>query len=407
MYNIGEMLPLEKGLLTFNAIVYLIVAVFSYAYVDLNLTISQNPLFLKFVQSMQQLGYYNRPTATMIYTLLIILLFSLFIFNLWLFHKSKVGAKYLALSTIANTFILIFAYPFLSSDLFNYLFDAKIILTYHASPYTHRPLDFPNDDWIRFMRWIHRYSPYGPFWLGFSLIPAALGFGKFILNFLAFKIFIGIFHLVNTYLIFKILKKINPQKILLGTAFYALNPLFLIEGVANAHNDVVLATFILASIYFFVYKKAGLSYVALFAGTFVKYIPILNLPWLLSSTFIPKVTSHKWLILMNLVTMSIFTYLFSSFRITVPFVASGATQVQFQPWYLFWTLPLVALIPETTLIIASILIAIGATLRYFPYLYYGVWSQPGTLTFMQTVTVVPIILASIIFLAKIFRAKKK
>lgn len=110
---------------------------------------------------------------------------------------------------------------------------------------------------------------------------------------------------------------------------------------------------------------------------------------------------------MNLVTMSIFTYLFSSFRITVPFVASGATQVQFQPWYLFWTLPLVALIPETTLIIASILIAIGATLRYFPYLYYGVWSQPGTLTFMQTVTVVPIILASIIFLAKIFRAKKK
>src|SRR3989304_6764601 len=233
---------LEKILLTVNIILYGFLTVFSYAYVDLNLTLSQNPQALSFVRLMQQLGYYHRLQATLIYLILIIFAFSFFIINLWLFYKSKIGLNYLKISTITNTAILIFAYPFLSSDLFNYLFDAKIIINYHASPYTHRPLDFPNDEWLRFMRWVHRYSPYGPFWLGMSIIPAFLGFGKFILNYLTFKIFIAFFHLINTYLIWKILNRTDVEMATFGTAFYALNPLFLIEGVANSHNDVVLAT---------------------------------------------------------------------------------------------------------------------------------------------------------------------
>src|SRR3989304_2036465 len=109
------MSKLEKILLTANIILYGFLAIFSYAYVDLNLTLSQNPQFLLFVRLMQQLGYYHRPQATL---------------------------KYLKISTITNTLLLILAYPFLSSDLFNYLFDARIILNYHSNPYTHKALDF-------------------------------------------------------------------------------------------------------------------------------------------------------------------------------------------------------------------------------------------------------------------------
>ena len=383
---------LEKILLTVNIVLYVFLAVFSYAYVDLNLTLAQNSQLLSFVGLMQQLGYYHRPQATLIYLILIIFTFSFFIFNLCFFYKSKVSLNYLKASTIINTLILIFAYPFLSSDLFNYLFDAKIILNYHSSPYTNRPLDFPQDEWLRFMRWIHRYSPYGLLWLALSLIPAAAGFGKFILNFLAFKIFIALFHLLNAYLIWKILGKINTKMSTFGTAFYALNPLFLIEGAANAHNDVVLASFMLASVYFVVAGKTLWSYLLLFSGTLVKYIPILNLPWLIWITSSKKKKSVDQLILLNLITMAVFTYLFSSFRITVPFVSSGATQVQFQPWYLFWTLPLVALLPNFSLIIISIGLSIGASLRYLPYLFYGDWTHPNTILFMQSVILIPLLL---------------
>lgn len=392
----------EKILFGINIALYGFLTIFSFAYVDLNLTLSQNPHFLAFVETMQQLGYFNRPAATLIYLLFIIFAFSFFIFNLWFFYKSKLNLRYLKISTITNTFILIFAYTFLSSDLFNYIFDAKIILNYHTIPYIHKPLDFPNDEWLRFMRWTHRYSPYGPLWLVASLIPAILGFGKFILNFLAFKIFIGVFHLVNTYLILKTLNKINPKVSLFGTASYALNPLFLIEGVANAHNDVFLAAFLLASIYFLIIKNQILSYGSLIMGTLIKYIPIINLPWFVWESFSKKRNFNR-LIFLNLATMAIFTYLFSSYRITVPFVSSGATQVQFQPWYLFWTLPLVALLPKISLITISIALSLGASLRYLPFLFYGDWSHVGTIEFMQAITVIPVfIIIFIIFTKKLF-----
>ncbi len=397
---------LEKILLIYNVLLYTILAIFSYAYVDLNLTLSQNPQVLSFVNFMQQLGYFNRPIATLIYLILIIFTFSLFILHLFLFNKSKIGLKYLKISTVINTLIIIFAYPFLSSDLFNYLFDAKIILNYQANPYTHRPLDFPNDEWLRFMRWVHRYSPYGPLWLGYTLIPATLGFGKFILNFFTFKIFISVFHLINAVLVYKILIKIKPKLALFGTAFYSLNPTLLLEGVANTHNDVVLATFLIAPIYFIVQGKITLSYTTLVIGALIKYIPILNLPYLILYTLYPKFRHSvkmdrvQLLVAVNLVTITIFTFLFSSFKIYVPFISSGATQVQFQPWYLFWTIPFVAILANKNIITIFAVLTFGASLRYLPFLYYGDWSHPGTIQFMQIIVILPTILIAVALLLK-------
>src|SRR3989344_6077889 len=291
------MSKLEKILLTANIILYGFLAIFSYAYVDLNLTLSQNPQFLLFVRLMQQLGYYHRPQATLIYLMLIIFAFSFFIF-----------------------------------------------------------------------------------------------------------------HLINTYLIWKILNRVNIKTATFGTAFYALNPLFLIEGVANAHNDIVVATLMLASVYFIAVGKSLWAYLLLFSGTLVKYIPILNLPWLMWATISKKKKSIDQLILLNLVTMAVFTYLYSSFKITVPFVSSGATQIQFQPWYLFWTLPFVALLPSFSLIILSIGLSIGASLRYLPYLFYGDWSQPMTISFMQSMLLISLMIALLfivfINLLKPFSTKK-
>lgn len=366
-------------------------AIFSYAYVDLNLTLTQNPQLLSILGYLQQLGYFNRPEATVIYVTLIVITFSLFIINLSLFYTKKIGLKYLKISTLINTLILIFAYPFLSSDLFNYIFDAKIILTYHANPYTNRPLDFEGDEWLRFMRWIHRYSPYGPLWLLFSIVPAFLGFGKFILNLFAFKMFIAVFHLINTFLIYKILMKIKNNSAIIGTSFYSLNPLILIEGVANAHNDIVLATFMLLPVYFLTKSNKILATVALFGGTFIKYIPILNLPWLVWDIVSRKKDMDRYITL-NLLTMIIFTVIFSSFRISVPFVSSGATQVQFQSWYLLWTLPYVALLSRINFFIVAIVISFGALMRYIPFIYYGNWSYPGTIMFMQAAILIPILM---------------
>ncbi len=349
-------------------------------------------MFLNFVGFMQQLGYYNRPQATLVYLLWVILAFSFFAANLWLFYREKIGKKYLIASVVVNFIILVFAYPFLSYDVFNYMFDAKILWAYHLSPYTHKALDFPQDDWIRFMRWTHRFSPYGPLWLALSLIPTIVGFGKFIITLIAFKIFIGSFHILNSLIIYKILKKINPKIALLGTAFYALNPLFLIEGVVNAHNDVVFSVFILASILFAINKNLS-GFLSLVAGALIKYISILNVPWIFLMA-IKKINTNQ-LILLSLATMAAFTFVFSTFTIQVPFISSGSTQVQFQPWYLFWTLPLAALISKRVSFLIAGAIGFGALLRYLPYLYNGDWSHPNTIKFMEIALFTPIIIVPI------------
>ena len=384
---------LEKILLLINLLTYTFLFIFSYSYVDLNLTLSQNLVILKFVILMQQLGYYNRTSAALTYLALIIFTFSFFILNLWFFYRSKIGLKYLKISTVANTLVLIFAYPFLSYDLFNYMFWAIIIINYHANPYTHRPLDFPNDEWLRFMRWVHSYYPYGPLWLLYSLIPATLGFGKFVLNLLTFKVFISIFHLINSYLIYKILGRINSKYRLTGTAFYSLNPTLLIEGVVNGHNDVALASFMLGSIYFLIYNKKVLSALTLIAGALVKYIPVLVAGWLFRESVSVKKNIERY-IKWSLATMIVFTFFYSSIKINIPLIPLGSTQVQFQPWYLFWTIPLVVLIPRITLLMLAGAVCFGASLRYLPYLYYGDWSHPGTTLFMQGIVILPAILAT-------------
>ena len=379
-----------------NLAIYILLAIFSYSYVDLNLTISRNTFIINFVSFMQQIGYFHRSLATSIYVIWIITAFILYIINLWLFYKKKVRENYLKYAVIFSTLILIFAYPFLSSDLFNYIFYSKIILNYHANPYAHRALDFPGDDWLRFMRWVHGYAPYGPLWLAGAIIPALLGFGKFILNLLMFKIFIGSFHLINSYLIFKILRKTGIKNILLGTAFYALNPLFLIEGVANAHNDIVLTSFLILTVYFYVNKEYMKSFVALILGSIIKYIPILNVPWIIFAVFQKKKVNYEKIIFLSLFTMAIFTFIFSTFAIKIPFVSGGSTQVQFQPWYLFWTLPYIALLPRYSLLILGVLISFGVSFRYLPFLFYGDWTHPQTILFMQTVTILPLVLGLIV-----------
>lgn len=391
---------LEIRLLAVNFAIYAFLAIYSYSFVDLNLTISQNQTILSFINEMQILGYYNRQLSTLIYILFILTAFSFFILNLFLINKNKLTAKFVFLSTFINFLILILSYPFLSSDIFNYMFDAKIIVNYHLNPYTSKALDFPNDEWIRFMRWVHRYSPYGPLWLGFSTLPYILGFGKFVVTLLFFKIFIGIFHLINAILIYKISQIINKDKAVFITALYALNPLLLIEAASNAHNDVVLATTIILSIYFLTINKSKLSYLSIFVGVLIKYIPLLNLPWLVLASLLKKEINLKKIVYFNLITMSIFTILFSNFRISAPFISSGATQVQFQPWYLFWTLPLAALTGNFILVAISITLSLGALFRYIPFIYFGDWSQPYTIEFMKAVTLAPVILTCFYFLIK-------
>ncbi len=389
------MKKLEGTLLAIHVCMLLTLTVFSYAYLDLNLTLTKNILALNILEKLQILGYYMRPQATLLYITLVTALFANFTLNLILFYKKKLSIKYLKISTALAFLISLAAYPFLSSDVFNYIFDARIITLYHSNPYAHKPLDYPADEWIRFMRWVHRYSPYGPLWLLYTTIPSILGLGKFVLTLSMFKLSIGIFHILNSYFIYKILIMTNKRVVLVGTAFYALNPLFLIEGIVNAHNDIFHVFFIILAVYFFAKASKISTFLSIIAGSAVKYISALSM-FVLAIVRFSSGDQLKLFIYSNLAIFAIFTYIFSSFRITVPFISSGSLQTQFQPWYLFWTIPLIAFVPTKASLILATAIGFFSMLRYIPFLYYGEWSKPGTIEYMQVVTVaIPVVLLAL------------
>ena len=390
------MTKLEKFLLFITSGIYLGIAIFSYSYVDLNLTLSNNQQALSFVKMMQQLGYYNRPAASLVYILLMTSAFIVFCYSLYLAKKGQITLTFLIRISLITSLILVFSYPFLSSDIFNYMFDAKIITFYNLSPYTHKALDFPSDDWIRFMRWTHRYSPYGPIWLLLTTIPSVLSFNKFILDLILFKFLLTIFNLFNIFLIYKISIGIKRINTILATTFYALNPLFLIEGIANGHNDVLVATFTLITILLIQKEKWLKSFLALILGALIKYINILMLPGIL----IYRVNKNiRHFLIINLLIISAFTIIISTFHFKIQ-VLSSSTQVQFQPWYLFWVAPYLAFFSESIFILPAITLAFGSEMRYLPFIYNGDWNAPYSILYMQSVIIVPLLITTLLVLLK-------
>lgn len=149
---------------------------YSFTQVDLNLTLIRHPLINQIVKSFQYLGYFQRPLSTYLYLFLLLMLFVLYFSFLILAKKGKLTRREFWLVIISTSVILLFSYPAFSYDIFNYMFDAKTIVFYHASPWQYRPLYFVGDPWLSFMHWTHRPSVYPPVWIGLSLPFYFLGF---------------------------------------------------------------------------------------------------------------------------------------------------------------------------------------------------------------------------------------
>jgi len=235
--------------------------IYSYWLIDPNITFFQTPYWVAFRDWAVYIGYYRRDIS---FTVYLVLLIALFVFQYFLLKKFKQYSSVRIAGFIAILGCI--SYPFLSHDLFNYLFDARILTHYGLNPYTHTALDFQKDLWTRFMHWTHRTYPYGPTFLPLSLIPSFLGLGKFSLTFFLYKLMNGALYFLAVYL----LNKKNKREAL----FFATHPLVIIEGLINAHNDMIAVSLGLIGIYLLGKKYNVWSRVILLFSAGIKYVTI-------------------------------------------------------------------------------------------------------------------------------------
>lgn len=295
--------------------------------------------------------------------------------------------------------ILTFSYNAFSYDIFNYIFDAKIITHYQQNPYLHKALDFPQDPMLNFMQWTHRTYPYGPGWLFLTVPLAFIGSNIFIITFFLFKFLITGFYLGTAYLIQKIIKEIRPEDGVAGLVFFALNPLVVIESLVSAHNDMPMIFFAMLGIYLAIKKKWFISFLTIGFSYLIKQVTIViifPLSLFLLSSIYPKIklSTESFIKLCVFFLLLGFSYVLAKMEI--------------QPWYFLWVLPFLALLkPSKIIYFLNGGITLGLLLRYAPFLYRGDWNGNVLLIKTYVTFVTPLIFLFIFLLFTYLKKTKK
>jgi len=346
-------------------LVIFLLFLYSYTQVDLSLTLSKVSIFQTVEKSFQYVGYFQRPLATNIYIGLLLLLFIFYGIFLRLSWKNVFNRKQLWILILCTTILLTFSYNAFSYDLFNYIFDAKIITHYHQNPYQHMALDYSGDPMLSFMHWVERKYPYGPVWLLATVPLSFLGFQYFLLTFFLFKIFTALCFLICVYYVEKILKEKNKSEVFFGLTLFALNPLVLIEGLVSAHNEIPMIALSLLAFFFLVNKKYIWAIILLLLSIGIKFSTVFLFPVFIY-VFISGNKKINW--------SRVFI---SAVLLTIPMVMLLSYRTNFQPWYVLIVLPFAALAGKNFFIVIPVFIfSLFSLLEYIPFLYTGNWNPP-------------------------------
>jgi hypothetical protein len=322
----------------------LLLAIYSYTLIDLNLTLVNTPLWNVFRNIIIQIGYFKRDVSWILYLSFISLLFVFHAYFTKNFKKWNILEIAFTISVV-----LLLSYPFLSHDFFNYIFDAKIVTFYHQNPYLLRALDFPNDPWLRFMHWTHRTYPYGPVFLILSLIPSFISAGKLFMAYFFFKLFFISAYFICVYYLLKIDKKI--------AVFFATHPLVIMEGIISSHNDLIAVSLAFIGIFYYLQKDRIRSTIFLLFSGGIKFI---TLPLLLIPVKLRSLIEEKKIALV--------------FTVIVVAVGYISLTGEIQPWYF---LNLLIFLPFFEPLLNDFsLFFYGLLLSYYPFIRLGAWDNP-------------------------------
>ena len=144
-------------------------------------------------------------------------------------------------------FTLVWLYPVTANDLFRYVLRGRVWAVYGESPMLSPPSHFPNDPFILFAGefgdWV---SGYGPLWEILTQIPLRLGATDVVSGAIGLKFLVLLFYLLSVVVLGWLAWPAHETPgrkswiPLTGLIIFTWNPLVLMEGVGNGHNDMVL-----------------------------------------------------------------------------------------------------------------------------------------------------------------------
>jgi len=253
--------------------------------------------------------------------------------------------------------VLVFSYPATSYDLFNYIATAKVTFIHRENPYIIMPIDIANDPVLAYTRAANKTALYGPAWILMTAAPVLLGGGNVWITMVLFRIVTTLFLLLTAYIIYLL------SDDLVKTAFFAFNPLVILETGSAGHNDIVMIFFLMLSLYAIfgsAVKNRVVAYTSLFISVLVKGVTIVMAPFLFLRLHVQKVWRLAFWILFAV------------------FVVAGPIREELYPWYAVWFLPFAALLDGRKFEKGfAIALSVGLELRHVPYMVMGYYEGYG------------------------------
>ena len=173
--------------------------------------------------------------------------------------------------------ILLLSPPLQLTDLFNYLGYARLGGLHDLNPYTHVIRQEFYDPVYRFSSWHNLKSPYGPL---FTALTYPLAFLPLPVAYWVVKSLTVLTSLGFIALVWHCARRLgrDPRY---AVAFVALNPVFLIYGVAGFHNDFFMLVASTGAVALVLDRRDRSAGAALMIAIAVKYTAVMLLPFLL------------------------------------------------------------------------------------------------------------------------------
>jgi len=224
-------------------------------------------------------GYFDSPIIRRTLALFI-LIGLLYAIAIWLVHRlpALALADKLGIVTLVTgpALINIALYPVGALDVFNYMIELKLTWFYDQNPYLVTFEAYRSDSFALPAFLVDIKLFYGPAWLMLSWIPVSVtGFEDVITTLLGLKFF-NLALLIGTALLIASRQQDAKQRWLAATIFLA-NPLVLFEGLANAHNDVMMTFFLIAAVVA-LERRSPLAGALLVLAALVKFNPLVLAP---------------------------------------------------------------------------------------------------------------------------------
>jgi len=204
-------------------------------------------------------------------------------------------------------FLLLFAFPFLSDDVFRFIWDGR--LWHHGiNPFNHLPTHFLevgnqveglDNSLFQQLNSPEYFTIYPPvnqlvFYVSTLLFPTSIWWSSFMM-----KVFLFASEVGTIFLLPKVLEKYKiPIK---NALIYVLNPLIIIEVCGNLHFEGMMVFFLLLAIYLMQKQQFNLSAIAFALSIASKLLPLIFLPFFIKKIGFKRAFQYGVIVAISLV----------------------------------------------------------------------------------------------------------